>query len=99
MPEDPGLLRLQRSRNLRTLGLALLASADDDELEDDVLLALLLFRQARRIQAQTVLCGRWGPRGPYDRVKVHENFRQLVMNPNGFTDRYFKTWIRYAIFV
>jgi hypothetical protein len=70
----------------------LLSTAED---EDDHLSALvvaqLALRQIRKEQMKSRCPGKYGPRGPYDRVKSGDILGLLL---DEFTDCQFKNWLR-----
>jgi hypothetical protein len=74
------------------LATCLLSTAED---EDDHLSALVItqlaLRQIRKEQTKSRYPGKYGPRGPYDRVKSGD-FLCLLLDE--FTDRQFKSWLR-----
>lgn len=72
------------------LAIILLSTADtSDEHTVALLAAHLALNQIRKERSEH---GKFGPRGPYDRVKSID-FYDLILNR--FTGRQFKNWLRY----
>ena len=75
------------SKALETVAILLLTDADDEEEELMALAVAHLALQARKHAG----AGKFGPRGAYLRQKS-KDFFQLLMH--GFSDRWFKAWLR-----
>jgi hypothetical protein len=74
------------------IAIYLLSTAEDEEEQATALAVVhLALAQKRKEQSERPNLGKYGPRGPYDRVKSVDFFALLL---NEFTDRQFKNWLR-----
>jgi hypothetical protein len=86
--------RAKSKGSLLALAILLISNADDED-EHTTGLAVAHLAMAH-MKEQSMLSAKYGPRGPYDRVKSEDFFHLLL---NGFMDRQFKNWLRYSFLV
>lgn len=82
----------QDATKITSLGVLLLADAED--LDDELIaLSVLALGRDRRRKAGQLRSGRWGPRGPYNEPKVFAFLENILYYTS---DRKFRAWMRYV---
>ena len=81
-----------RAKDLESLSILMLADAEDEDEEDAAFLFICLVLEEKMLLRRRCR-GRFGHRGPYNQKKSIDFFDPLL---HGFSERWFKSWMRYA---
>jgi hypothetical protein len=84
--------RERHTHPLLVLAIHLLATAEEpDDYITVIAVARIAYARIRQEGSEQQKTGRYGPRGPYNRVKSTDFFDLLLYQ---FTERQFKNWLR-----